>query len=371
MSCSAFMHKLSLLSRDDGRQLRQQALASGATASTREYHVHGTWDYKWPLRSKIRVAFQELPGDARLTDDVRDIVRKAADRWWDEASVKYPGLKQLLPKLEWLDPLFEAPLGDANSITDQHRSPFLDASVQYDVLISLQDLPVRRIDPFRDPGSELDVVSFPISDLGSSARRTDYGSPTMYIGRFGHRAVHKQPLAQYLESALGQHVILHEFGHVYGLPHVFQHPDLVPIERPAQVPPQERRRFYRSKSEIIGLTDQLLGIQLSPDQVDGHVLAIWPGSKEFSDWLDIAPAREEHERTGTLDSVMTMPHYKYLLEGVGNIQTRREPGALRYISGNADLVLQDSEIVTSLRPYDLDTLSLMYDPRSDQTPLLR
>jgi hypothetical protein len=308
--------------------LRRLAAAPGQLAHVvhdgdkpRDYEVTGTWDFKWPLGSEIRVAFQKPPlamnVDGDEFEEVVGLVREYAERWPLPHDIRFdfksdPG--------EFLEP----PLGPENSSTDQHRSAFdLETTqrIKYDVLVSFQDLPLIRLDPFRAPGQEIDHVLFPVSELGSYARRTDYGAPTMYIGRFGHAL--KDGFANYYrKNPLAQHVTVHEFGHALGIPHMHQHPDLIlPRDADDEEVPSEnakyseldraRADFYKPIAEVQQVILDALGIEVTPDIVREHLIEVFRGNKAFSDWVVLDEVRKlRHRAQAALDSVMTMPLYQ-------------------------------------------------------------
>lgn len=331
--------------------------AAAAEDHSREHEISGTWDFKWPLGSELRVAFQKPPEAMEVSaDDFREAVRHVighARRW--------PLSSQL--QLTFLDDpsqFLEPPLGEEHSLTDQHRSVFDAATAQrvhYDILVSLQDLPLTRMDPFRPVGQEIDEVLFPVSELGSYARRCDYGAPTMYIGRFGHKL--KKPFLQYFaEDPLAQHVTVHEFGHALGIPHIHQHPDLILPEKDGKEIPSElakyseldeaRGNFYRPASEVQEVIRSALGIEVTPDIVSDHLVEVFRGNKAFSDWVALTPeGRAAHRQSASLPSVMTLPLYAACTK-VGQGRNLEQ--------------LMQKDIITTPQELDLAMLTGMYVP---------
>jgi hypothetical protein len=281
-----------------------------------EFEIAGTWDFKWPMRTEIRIAFQRLPDGLRIPvsgedfEAAKESIRGVA-RLWEPL----PGLR-----LRFLEDDLDPPLEAAGSDIDRQRSSFDPKDpkdIPYDVLISLEDLPVIKIDPFRGSQLAREEILLPISALGSYARRADYGAPTMYLGRFGS-FLSDTSFAEYFRQDLAQHVIVHEFGHMLGLPHLHQHPDLiVPIElskdsvkeRITQLD-RERSAFYKPIAEVRNLLSKLIGVDIPPDVVEDHLLRAWRGNKAFSDWVELDPRLvSSHKETGELPSVMTFPYY--------------------------------------------------------------
>jgi hypothetical protein len=301
--------------------------------SSPRFEIAGTWDFKWPLGTTIRVAFQELPPEMGVssTDFLRakEQVIALAQRWTlpEASGISFDFDLDTLPP----------PLGYRNSLTDQHRSPFLKetpAANPYDVLVSLQDLPVQRIDPFRGAGAESEEVIFPISELGSYARRSDYGAPTIFVGRFGTRL--QLGFTDYFKADMSEHVVVHEFGHVLGLPHLHQHPGLLELE--------ERPIFYKDSFDVMKLMQRDLGIDVTKAIVSGHLIDAWRGSPKYSDWVELSDTvKRWHAADGTLDSVMTLPNYKCLLR-------------------SASLDVPVPAPTTTPRALDKEAIRLMYDP---------
>jgi len=224
--------------------------------------------------------------------------------------------------------------------------------VNYDVLVSLAPLPfrvsymvkgppnpnkpgelwsARTIDHTPD-GKPLDIP-LPTSQLGRFALRCDYGVPTVYLGRPNRTAT---PSAATLAAALGltspldefvpaqndsladyfgtrkhpsktgefECTIVHEFGHVLGIPHLHQSP--------------LARLRWRSVKEICKLIAAGTGVEVDEDFVRGQALLPLPSTRSahgdvlFSDWS--APAVDRFGDALLLDSVMTHPLLQFMLE---------------------------------------------------------
>lgn len=328
------------------------------------FEVSGTWDFKWRRGSRIRVAFQRLPQrmeaffDAFLT--VKTLVIELAQRW--ETSV--PGM----PRFDFSLPDLDPPLGDGAAPADRHRSSFSKTTTReapYDILVSLQDLPIALEDPFRAPDDQRQALVLPVAELGSYARRGDYGAPTMYIGRFGKFALSQKPddFVGFYGQGIGQHVVVHEFGHAVRLPHLHQHPRLIEssnvdfhsaFPHSAQARRQRidaaRASFYRPVSELEALFEALLGVEVPDAVVREQLIEGWRGNEAFSDWLGPdAETQSAHARAGTLDSVMTFPYYACMKRG-------HEP------CEHCGPAAKSFPFVTMPRPLDIAMLRRMYDP---------
>jgi hypothetical protein len=291
---------------------------------------------------------------------VKQSVIELAERW----KTSVPGM----PGFDFSLPELDPPLGDGAAPTDRHRSSFSKTTTHdcpYDILVSLEDLPITLEDPFREPDDQRQDLVLPVAELGTYARRGDYGAPTMYIGRFGKFAVSTKPedFVDYFAQGLGQHVVVHEFGHAIGLPHLHQHPRLidtsgVTLQSAFPNSAQARRQridaaralFYRPEAELETLFHNLLGVDVPDPLVREQLIEGWRGNEGFSDWLGPdAETQAEHAAHGTLDSVMTFPYYACMKRG-------HEP--CEYCGSAAT----SFPFVTAPRPLDLEMLRRMYDP---------
>ena len=305
---------------------------------SQQKRIFGTWDFKWRPGKEIRIAFQELPHlDPPISfHDLMPKVVDYASRWNDSGSpLKLAFLQETLPAP---DPGLPA----GKSADGKKR-------VDYDVLVSLAPLPFRvsyKIKgPPNKPGqlwSERTIdrtadgkpmeIPLPTAQLGRFALRCDYGVPTVYLGRPNRTTT---PSAATLAAALGltatleqfvptkddtladyfgtrkhpsktgefECTIVHEFGHVLGIPHLHQSP--------------LARLRWRSVKEICSLISAGTGVEVDEDFVRGQALLPLPSTRSahgdalFSDWS--APAMDRYG-DAVLDSVMTHPLLQFMLE---------------------------------------------------------
>jgi len=306
--------------RSPARTLRgARAEASRARRNLRktQFEVSGTWDFKWPLGTRIRVAFQRPPAVSDSDfERARARVIELASRWT-------PYLPADRLELDFSLPSLDPPLGDGSPVIDRHRSSFLletAREVPYDVLVSLEPLPIVLEDPFRGPKLQKLTLDFPVSDIGSYSRRGDYGAPTIHVGPFGKFGA---SFVDYFQMPVAEHVIVHEFGHVLGLTHLHQHPRLIAPDRLSddvrtrlRQLDEARENFYRDPTELRDLMRRLLGVENNLEQVKNHVTRVWRGNEAFSDWVEFSGDElRAHRKQAVLDSVMSVPFYECMRKG--------------------------------------------------------
>jgi hypothetical protein len=298
---------------------------------TRRVKLTGTYDFRWPMGSTIRVAFQPH-ASADVLQTARELVIAAFEKWGVSTAIRGEGVQLAyrvvddlpLPavddaprrgeaKEEYLTARdkrveagaavaeedaqltrFEARLGQARgaALTPDPNASDRQAFA-YDVLISVAALPLllRQTEPDnRGPT----LVEFPQSQLGTYARREDFGVPTLYIGR--PPAFSSGSDLDWLNSLEGGFTIVHELGHVLGLAHEHQNP--------------HRNLRWKPKEEIEAIIRTRNGgmAPVVSAFIANEITTPWDG-EDFSEWRDVTNPSEP------VDSVMSKPIYLCLLAG--------------------------------------------------------
>jgi len=395
MSCCTFAKR-------SGRSSTSSRPSSDVEAPKGAIEVLGTWDFKWPQNTKIRVAFQSPDSPDIDVNDFKKAVEqiKKLARSWTQTN----GKNHAAIDFDFL----ETPLEPADSTDPQNGSPFeapndLGAygKVNYDVLVSLDQLPRGR----RDPVSVelIERIFLPRSELGSFARRQDYGVPTINIGPFA--GLFDKGLANYYEfNPVGRFYVVHEFGHVLGLIHEHQNPnrrqhlaasykeatataaigsvnalnalseEVDGLER--QLESQRQRPLENQAARLSGVEKDLAQarknlkeglspikarvkdflaarrIPLSTDEstleqfILRQLVNVWPGNSEYSDLREWAKAEEP--------SVMDAPYYKCFL----GLHAPKPNGECEECNGVFDAVLKNGPF-----PGDIEHLKSMYPLR--------
>lgn len=341
--------------------------------------VQGTWDFKWPLDTTIRVAFQRpsSAGALRHFEAVKGIICELARQWTNP-----PKGHEAAIAFSWVDD-FE-PQDDTDP---QNGSPFDHpasgkAVRDYDVLVSLEPLPLGIRHPVTI--ESLERIFLPRSELGTFARRIDYAVPTLYLGPFGG-APDFDLARHYRENRLARYYVVHEFGHVLGLAHEHQSPsrrrslnklygdlagtiarvsalsDEIERDRSAlrigedgrasarlQQKLEERHHLlapFRDRLRAFFATQQVslsLNSAALDDFIVGQLLEPWPGSERFSDWQDPQGQFE-------VESIMNVPRLGCLLGLPGHAADCAQP-----------CEPCDGALDSKPRLFDYEQLAMMY-----------
>jgi hypothetical protein len=257
--------------------------------------LSGTWDFKWPSGTKLRIAFQQLPIDVRGFDtdfeDARDLVLRKLDEWIGGAGASRTVARANL-SYEVVADLPAPPLHSHASPRSAKSEVKFSGFVEYDVLVSLLPLPLML--PATEQHPE-ELVSTSASELGRYAHRIEYGVPTIYLG-----PQPGLPASAWFSSPDGIFTVVHELGHVLGMPHEQQNPLLNDLP-------------WRPFSEMIEILERRggrsLGVPLD-EFLRAEITERWPGEIGFSDWRQ--PPKEAI--AAGIDSVMAKPSYRCLLQ---------------------------------------------------------
>jgi hypothetical protein len=299
-------------------------------ASNADGRVFGTWDFKWPQGAIINVSFQDLPPedkerikayvfmetDGRLLkgsdggilngfEALTHAVEQLAKQWL----VRNPDIhfefdhKNLLPP----PPPHVTITGLRSS-----KSAFgpTDPVYQYDVLVSFADLPVlQNREALNAQGSSAPFhpkkYFLPGSELGRYAQRIDYGVPTTFIGKREH---YPGTTLDYLASEEFKHWVVHEFGHVLGLIHEHQNPEIHPLIVQELSDEKDLVRIlsnalgYREPSDITAreIEDEILGPWPVVQSSDGKPLRDGNGNIAYCDFRRYAQSEPHDDQTSIM-----------------------------------------------------------------------
>ncbi|HYQ43745.1 MAG TPA: hypothetical protein VER11_17315 [Polyangiaceae bacterium] len=251
-------------------------------------NVFGTWDFKWPQGTKIRIAFQELTEpDAKEMPSLRELIgtyEDIATRWLQGgANIGF----------DFLDTTLPAPVEAQQGIFNL-RSPAGWTEIPYDVLVSFASTPavIAGVAPITE-------ITGQVSVLGSYARRINYGTPTTLVGPNRKFIPTGKKLYDYFKDPIFSEIVLHELGHVLGIPHQHQNP------------------LYSGRPDVKNDSDVNLALngirtkywtQFSPE-IEQEIRRPWPSQPKqgsdvpFSDWEPFTQGNQRLEN----ESVMAHP----------------------------------------------------------------
>jgi len=254
--------------------------------------IMGTWDFKWPEGAELRVAFQRPPGVSTTEfTDAKTAIIALAQRWHQSRNPL---------RFSFDTPDFGPPEFKQQGKHPQNRtSTTSEAWREYDILISLE--PIKGLTRTDTIGGKTEHIFMPQSEVGSYARRIDFGTPSMYLGPMSG---YVGKLDAYYESgdAIMEMMVVHEFGHALGLGHEHQSP----LARAALGLSKASYDFDKAREILINRfgvapTD----LPKSPETaefLEAHLGLPWPGNPRFSDWRAYA-------RGSNINSIMSVAYH--------------------------------------------------------------
>jgi len=261
--------------------------------------LQGTWDFKWPKGSLIKVRIDPPNANGPTASGWVAQAPQLDDQRATAAVAKVKQLAQL-----WLDNPQDPNANNPGQLTLVFVPAFSD---NYDVLINL------------DPLAAAGTIKAPQSALGTYAQRTPLNVPTSYCG---HPEGLKQAADYYLSPAF-THIVLHELGHIFGLPHLHQNP-----EWQGSIVKQA----YQAGPALHDAILQHVGLDVDEATLDADMRKRWPGkANAYADWLPLGGVAP-----GTFaDRSIMMGHpIRGVLEGdpltAAQLKFFAEPGAKDY-----------------------------------------
>lgn len=245
-----------------GRAMQRAPGVSVLSSGGRSPTPRGTLDFKWFPGETIRMRVLADPSNS-LTGYATDLLKACVDRW----CVRDAQAINLTVNVD--------------EVSLPHSEDDDGPIESYDVLI--QCLPGQ--------GSTLGDAGR--THLGNYARRQTYGEPTFYL-----------PLAGPSEEGIAvvdQVTVMHELGHVLGLPHAHQNPHLQLDSTWAGIDRRKYTDWIKTAFGVDGMSADDLR-----EFIDGDMMSTYWGNPDQSHWWRFEPGNP-------VDSIMTYPQLDLLL----------------------------------------------------------